>query len=246
MRRRPPHLTLATSLAALAGTSAAGAQDLAGTWRVTRDEVAVTVGEWGPNCGPRPTSRQTPPGREVTIRAEGEQLVISGGRTTYRSNRCWSDNREVVVVSASHPTPTRWLVTCSTPSASSLAESGSYRLEARDATHLGFRDETRYEWTIEGSQCRASSVLTREYERVSAAPDAAAPAARRRCARARRRGPTATATATTTSASARARCATPGPAAALQVTPSRRSTTAGERVCLRARFVDAALRDARR
>ena len=215
---RRPVVCAALGAAVCALSTPLAAQDLAGTWRVTRDQVDVTVTEWGSACGPRPESHRNGTGREVSVRVEGDQLVISGGRTN-RSNRCWSDNRDVSLVSATHPSATQWVVACSTPSSFALAERGTYTLTARDATHLSFRDETRYEWAIQGSNCRASSVLVREYERVGAV-DAGPP-------------PPPPPPPPPT------RCATPGAPAALQVTPSRRSTTAGVRVCFRARLVDA-------
>lgn len=223
---------LAGVLGATTTVSAVGAaQGLAGTFRTTRDEVTVTVRDWGEACGPRPSSQQLRTGREVTVRQEGSQLVLSGART-YRTDRCWSDNRDVrALVQAA--VGNRWTVSCATPEGYALGERGTYTLTAVNSNRLSFRDETEYEWSIQGATCRASSVHVREYERVG--DSAAQPT------------PTPTPTPeprpapTPTPAVERppSRCARPGAATALQISPSRRSTTAGGRVCFRARFVDA-------
>ncbi len=221
------------------------AQGIAGTYRVSRDTISVTVREWGEGCGPRPSSQQRPTGQEVNVREEGSQLVVSGGRT-YRTDRCWSDNREVRPLVVAHA-GRRWTVSCATPETAALGERGTYTLSVVDANRLSFRDETVYEWTHQGNRCHATSEHLRDYVRVSggSTPEPTPTPA-----------PTPTPTPAPTPAPVTppprpaARCARPGPVTALQVSPSRRSTTPRGRLCFRARGLDAnrcevAVRDVR-
>lgn len=222
-------------LSSLCLAAPAAAQGVAGTYRITRDTVSVTVREWGEGCGPRPSSQQRPTGGEVNVREEGGQLVLAGART-YRTDRCWSDNREVrplVTAQAGR----RWTVSCATPESSALGEHGTYTLSVVDANRLSFRDETVYEWTHQGNRCHATSEHVREYQRV-AGTTAPEPTPTPAPAPAPAPAPTPT-PAPTPAPRPVARCAQPGPATSLQISPSRRSTTPGGRVCFRARGLDA-------
>ncbi len=219
-----PRLSFATFGAALLVPAAVWSQDLAGTWRTTRDDLEVTVREWGEACGPRPSAHHGSPGRDVTVRESGGALVVDGGGHSTRTDRCWSDNRDVVLRSASHPSATRWLTSCSTPDGSALAERGTYTTRG-EATTLSLRDETEYEWHIQGSMCRASAVQIREYERAQpAAPTPPTP-------------PAPTPPAPTPEPPVQ-RCATHGSAAVVAVFPARRSLPVGGRTCFHVRVFD--------
>lgn len=233
--RATPALTLSLCLAApLAGAQISAEGE---TWRLTRDRVDYSVEEWGAGCGPRPEDRSNATGREVTIRAVGGDLEISTGGRRQRTDQCWSDNRHTEALAHARVGNT-WNVSCGTPVGESLGERGTYTVTL-DGDRLSMRGETRYAWTLQGSNCRATATATRAYERVSAAPPAtptpAPPPA-----------PTPTPAATPAPAPTPARPAatparcTPGAAVSLVVSPARRSTTSGGRVCFRARAVDAA------
>ncbi len=234
--RATPALTLTLCLVA----PAAGAQISAEgeTWRLTRDRVDYSVAEWGSGCGPRPESRSNATGREVTIRAVGGDLEISTGGRRQRTDQCWSDNRHTEALAHARVGNT-WNVSCGTPVGESLGERGSYTVTL-DGDQLSMRGETRYAWTLQGSNCRATATAARSYERVSGAPPATptptpTPPPTPTPAPAR---PVATPT-PTPARPATTRC-TPGAAVSIVVSPSRRSTTSGGRVCFRARAVDAA------
>ena len=141
---RPSIIAALVAVASSSLPSVGGAQDLSGSWRSTRDDVDVTIREWGPGCGPRPSSRHGSVGREATVRSTATSLSVDIGGRTLRSDRCWSDNRDVAVRSTSHPSPTRWTSTCSTPDGAALAERGTYTVSADDR-RLTLRDETEYE-----------------------------------------------------------------------------------------------------
>lgn len=231
--RRPPNVVTALAVVSLLSRSGA-AQDLSGSWRSTRDDVDVTVSEWGTACGPRPSSRHGSTGREATVRASGSDLGVDIGGRTLRTGRCWSDNRDVSVRTSAHPSPSRWVTTCSTAEGAALAERATYTVSAEGDRRLVLRDETDYQWNLQGSVCRASSVAVREYERVGAAPpptpDAGPPAPT----------PTPTPAPRPPVVPAPRRCVTVGAPAALVITPARRSLPVGGRGCFRARVVDAA------
>ncbi len=232
---RSPIIAALVAVARFSAPSIGVAQDLSGSWRSTRDNVTVTVREWGPGCGPRPSSRSGSIGREATVRATTTSLSVDIGGRTLRSDRCWSDNRDVAVRSTAHPSPARWVTTCSTPEGASLAEHATYTISADGDRRLSLHDETEYEWNIEGSVCRARSVMVREYERIGAAPTLpiAIPT------------PPAAEAPPTPPVPVRPeppvrRCARVGVASVLVVSPSRRSLPVGGRTCFRVRVLDAA------
>lgn len=238
---RPLRASLALSLSAVLAAASARAQPSAQgeAWRVTRDRVEYNVAEWGSGCGPRPEDRSNTTGREVTVRAVGGELeFVSGGRRQ-RTDQCWSENRHTEPLAHTRVGNT-WNVSCSTPAGESLGESGTYTVTL-DGERITVRGETRYAWSLQGSTCRATATLSRAYERVSGAAPTPPPPA-----------PTPPPTPTPPPAVVRptptprpptpapARCTPSGGAVALVVSPSRRSTTSGGRVCFRARLVDAA------
>jgi hypothetical protein len=233
---RPLFIAALAAAASTALPAAVAAQDLSGAWRSTRDDVEVTVREWGPGCGPRPSSRRGGIGREATVRATAASLSVDIGGRTLRSDRCWSDNRDVAVRSASHPSPTRWVSTCSTPEGAALAEHGTYTASAEGDRRLTLRDATEYEWNIQGSVCRASSVMMREYERTGPAP---APTPTPTPVPTPTPSPTPSPTPTPRPPVVR-RCTQVGPPHSLVIAPSRRSLPVGGRTCFRARVLDVA------
>jgi hypothetical protein len=233
---RPPFIAALVAVASYALPATGGAQDLSGAWRSTRDDLDVTIREWGPGCGARPSSRRGSVGREATVRASGASLSVDIGGRTLRSDRCWSDNRDVAVRGASHPSATRWVTTCSTPEGAALGERATYTVSSEGNTRLSLRDETEYEWNIQGSVCRASSVMVREYERIGAAP---APTPTPAPTPAPTPTPTPTPTPPVPTPAVR-RCARVGAPSVLLISPSRRSLPVGGRTCFRARVLDAA------
>jgi len=235
---RPPFIAALVAVASSVLPAPGVAQDLSGAWRSTRDDVDVTIREWGPGCGSRPSSRRGSVGREATVRAAGAGLSVDIGGRTLRSDRCWSDNRDVAVRGASHPSPTRWVTRCSTPDGAALGERATYTVSAEGSTRLSLRDETEYEWNIQGSVCRANSVMVREYERIGAAP-APTPTPAPAPAPAPAPTPTPAPTRPVPTPAVR-RCARVGAASVLLISPSRRSLPVGGRTCFRARVLDAA------
>lgn len=226
--------THATIFAALVlAPSYASAQDLAGSYRVTRDSTAVTVPSWGADCGPRPSPQSGRTGQTVTVTADANNFEVQDGRRRRRSDGCWSENPSVRRITATHA-GSRWTVLCRTAESEYQQESGTYTLSA-DSGRISLRDESEYHWQLRGSECRANAVRTLVLERVdgpSAQPSASASVAPTASVR-----PSATAAAPPPSPPPR--CATVGPAVRLELTPSRRSLAPGGRGCFRARVLDA-------
>ncbi|MEZ4394580.1 MAG: hypothetical protein R3A48_26200 [Polyangiales bacterium] len=237
LMRRLRAILYASVITVLAAPAGAQVSAQGETWRITRDRVEYSIAEWGPGCGPRPEDRSNATGREVTVRAVGEDLEFSTGGRRQRTDQCWSDNRSTEALAHARVGGT-WNVSCATPAGESLGERGTYTVTL-EGDRISMRGETRYAWTLQGSSCRATATATRTYERVSGAPAPAptpppptppptpppAPAP-----------PPAPRPAPTPAPSPRC---TPGDPVTLALSPSRRSTTSGGRVCFRARATDA-------
>ncbi len=223
---RPLATTLLASLALCAAASgllahpaparADGPYD--GAWRTGAERVEVTIRSWGADCGPRPQSSSSPGGATVQITQEGDHLVFRGGRTL-RTDGCWSENRAVRRVSTSVQGGT-WRTVCRTPPGDSKGETGTYTLRANGADALSFTDASEYDWALNDSRCTAGMTVTRSYTRIRAATATPPPPppppeepAERAC--------------------------TPGAPARIAMRPERAQLAPGERLCVRARVVDA-------
>lgn len=235
LMRRLRAILYASVITVLAAPAGAQISAQGETWRITRDRVEYSIAEWGAGCGPRPEDRSNATGREVTVRAVGEDLEFSMGGRRQRTDQCWSDNRSTEALAHARVGGT-WNVSCATPAGESLGERGTYTVTL-EGDRLSMRGETRYAWTLQGSSCRATATATRTYERVSGAPPAAPtpppapPPAPPAPTPAPRPAPTPT-------PAPSPRC-TPGAPVSIALSPARRSTTSGGRVCFRARATDA-------
>lgn len=180
--------------------------------------VEAQVGEWPEACGPRPAS--------VVLRAEGVveiaesngQLEIRGTRTR-RTDRCWSENRNVQKVAASAQGGA-WRVVCRTPPAEPRAETSTVTITRLDAS-ISAREETNYDWNVDGNRCRGTLTTTRKYTLL--APSA----------------PVDPAASSRDEPAAPTRCEITGPAATLRLVPASVEVAPGGRACVQARVVDA-------
>ena len=161
-----------SSSSSIAGVGVAHAQSggvnsastWAGTWRAGPTSVAVSVGSWGPDCPARPTSHTLPATGTVSIRTDGDALLFSTGE---RTDRCWSDNRDLRRTSARF-SGGRWETACRTSSRDSRRETGRYTLRGNGADRLLFTDQTEYDWQLNESRCTATVRRLRTYERREA------------------------------------------------------------------------------
>jgi hypothetical protein len=212
-RAQPLVTCLAAVLVARGGPALA---QLEGSYKTRGQQVSVQVKTWGENCGSRPRSYSSGSGKVVEVRRAGAHLSIGSQRT----DACWSRNPKVQRQRATAG-PRSWLVVCETPLDDPRFEHGEYSVEQVDETTLRLREESRYDWRLEGDHCEATVVLTRTYERIAdvdegtpgnpvKAPPPVEPVVPTRC-----KGP-------------------PGAPVKLEVHPGRPRIEPGERVCFRA------------
>lgn len=200
--------------------------EIAGRYKTQSQRVNVNVKTWGEDCGARPRSYSTGGGKVVEVQRVGANLRIGAQRT----DRCWSRNPRVQRKRASVGA-TRWFVECETPADDPRFEHGEYTLEQVDENTLRLREESRYDWRLEGDHCQATVVLTRTYVRLPDEPsEPATPSEPPPPEEPEGPGePEEPGTPETT------RCqGPPGPAVRLDVRPARVQIAPGGRVCFRA------------
>ncbi len=212
----------ATSLVllCLAIAPVADAQSYAGTWRAGALRVVPQVRSWGSDCGETPRAVTTGGGASVEIRVEGDQLVLSGG-VRGRTDGCWSENRSVARVSSSVEAGT-WRTVCRTPQNATLPENETIVFRASGPDRIEFRETTDYNWRVRESACDAQFVATRTFERVTSTETTPPPT---KVVNPPPDEPPA--------------CQSVGSPKRIVVRPSADPVAPGERVCFRARVVDA-------
>ncbi|MDW8363468.1 MAG: hypothetical protein RMK74_13795 [Myxococcales bacterium] len=199
------------------------AQDARDTWSAGPTRVQVAVDSWGPDCGVRPTSHELPGAGSVQVRQERDTLVVEG-RLRRRSDRCWSENPAMRVVSRTR-LPDRWIVRCATPPDDPRSERATYTVVADGADRWKLLEEAHYHWRLNDSVCRLTSrseTLVALVQSEPAEPTVPSPS------------PSVAPSTPTASA-----CA-PGPPHRLRVVPSEATIASGESLRVRAVLVDAA------
>lgn len=212
-------LTFAAALlsAPLAASSASADGPFDGRWQAGPLRVSVDVQSWGPDCGRRPPATWTEPGGNVQIRHDGSQLAVSGA-IEGRTDACWTDNRSVRRV-AMTAQETSWRAQCSTPSGHAQPETGTYTLRADGSDRLLYQGTTRWDWRLNESRCLATRSETRVFTRATAGAQTPTP--------------------TPIEAEPEERACTPGAPVRISLRPGQARIEPGERVCFRARVVDA-------
>jgi hypothetical protein len=230
-------------LAAADGPSLAPspAPSLDGQWNMTAVTEIFTVHQWTNACGPAPVSGTSQPGGVVRVRSDGAEFAIEGGRRTLRSDGC-VDGMPTLASEAHSTDGKAWRTRCSTPSSDPRRANinTAYFLTSDDAIVIA--ETGRYELTMNNAHCIADVKRDASLKRVVAAvatpPDTTAPAA----------GPTATVRAPSPGApvevpmpipATRQDCSLPGPAARLEVRPSRKLLRVGDTFGFRAVVLDA-------
>jgi hypothetical protein len=183
------------------------------------------------------------PGGPVTIRTEGTELVISGGRRTLRTDQCL-DAMPTLAREAHSTDGQSWRTRCSTPP-------NDPRHAVINAAYFSGGDtltvaETgRYEFTINDSRCIADVQRATSLRRVvlpapSPVASTTAPTVGSSLAVAGSANVSAaTAAPRTAAAPARADCSSPGDPVRLEVRPSRKLLRLGDEFTFRALVVDA-------
>lgn len=210
---------------------------LAGTWQAGATSMDVAVESWGGDCGPRPQASQSAGGGNVAIEAQGQALVIHGRDRDIRTDQCWSPNPMLRRVGSSYVAGL-WVTRCKTRDQDPREEQGTYTLKLLAADRLLYQDVSHFNWRLNASTCTATITTTQTLHRgvAPAAQPASAPA------------PTATQTPATNNSAAPAPIpledsktpCVPKNAARISLRPHDSEIALGERVCFRARVLDAA------
>jgi hypothetical protein len=204
---------------------------------MTAVSESFAVQEWASSCGPAPVSGTLLPGGPVTIQSQGDELVISGGRRTLRTDQCLDPMPTLARDVHSHAGRS-WRTRCSTPPSDPrhAVVNTAYFLAAGDDS-ISVAETGRYEFVISGSRCVADVTRSASLARVvqPASPPVAASAVP---------APADTASAplpadTTPPPPSRVDCSAPGEPARLEVRPSRKLLKLGDSFTFRATVVDA-------
>jgi hypothetical protein len=243
---------------------AADAPALDGTWNMTAVSETFTVQQWSNACGPAPVTGTAQPGGIVRVRTDGAEFAIEGGRRTLRSDGCLDGMP--TLASEAHSTDGRaWRTRCSTPPSDPRRATinTAYFLKPDNTIEI---DETgRYELTINNARCIADVKRGASLAKFVTLPSLASAAASAPALvpsplsaplsaplstdlRAQNQGGGAPAPGvhaptrldTAGGAAAHPDCSAPGPAARLEVRPSRKLLRFGDAFAFRAVVIDAA------
>ena len=184
---------------------------VAGAYKAGPTEVHVEVSTWGSDCGTRPRSHTDNEQPKVSVRAQGDHLVLTFPDRTLRTDACWSENPTLRVAGAPSATAARWRAECRTPEGEAKRERGIYTVSASAPGVLELVDESDYNWQLNESRCVAKMRTTQRLVREG----------------------------TTQAPEASTGC-TPGPLARLKLRPTEARIAPGARVCFTVRGFDAA------
>ncbi len=231
-------LFLALAVLGLRARDARADGSLDGAWSMSAVGESFTVQQWSPACGPAPVSGTLQAGGPVTVQTQAGELVISGGRRTFRTNQCL-DPLPTLARDAHSTDGKSWRTRCSSPASDPrhAVVNAAYFVTGDDT--LSVAETGRYEFTINDAHCIADVKRSASLRRVTLA------------------GPTPSATEapivsptpalTVTAAPVRAApspptrvdCSSPGDPARLEVRPSRKLLRLGDDFTFRAMVIDA-------
>jgi hypothetical protein len=207
---------------------------LSGTWSASALKEAWSTTDWGEACGPKPTSSGGAPGGTVTVTQQGSELSFSGAGRAFSTGECWE--RMPGLKRTAHSGGTRgWSNKCASPAGDPRRASVSNTTTATDDT-IVFQETGVYEFAIQDTKCKATVSRSRSYKLQQRAGEAPAPPPSATAEPV----PTATATAAPapTAEPASEGCDKPGPAARLEVRPTKKLLRPGEAFTLTARVSD--------
>jgi hypothetical protein len=144
--------------------SAAIAQDqptLSGSWSATSMSETWSTSQWGDACGPKPAAGGAP-GGTATVTQTGGELSFSGPGRPYSTTQCWEQLPGMK--RTSHSGGQRgWSSTCASPSGDGRRATVVTNTSATDTT-IVFSETGSYEFSINGSICKASVSRSRSYK----------------------------------------------------------------------------------
>jgi hypothetical protein len=213
---------------------AEGATSIDGNYRQSALREDVSVSQWQDSCGPAPKSQSSGGGETISVRTEGDEIVLVGGNRAYRSNECYEPLPGLARDAHSRdPSGKSWRTRCSSPKNDPRRAVLQTSVTVSDG-RIDLYETGKYEVTVSDGHCTADVKRMRSYTLIAkeAAPVTTATAI-------------ATATATTIVSAVEPftkplNCQNPGPAAKLDVKPARKLVRPGDTFQIRARIVDAA------
>jgi len=198
---------------------------LAGRWTATPMASNWVIGDWGPACGPKPSGGGEP-GGVATVAESGSELVISGVGRTYRTTECWEQFPGLG--RTGHSASARsWRTSCQSPKGDARQAKLITTVTATDAL-LTFDETGQYQFVIQGQNCTASVRRTRYFRPLRETPASPASAAG-----------SAGRSATAGKSPRETACASVGPAARIELRPSRKLIQPGQSFTFQAAVVDA-------
>jgi hypothetical protein len=226
--RRVPaawQLLLAVALVvATEGTAFGQAASLDGKWTATALTANWNIGDWGAACGPKPSGGGEPGGIAIVTQS-GNELVISGVGRTYRTTECWEQFPGLS--RTGHTAAQRsWRTSCKSPASDPRQAKIVTSVTATD-DQIIFDETGAYQFVIQGQNCTASVRRSRFFRRIKTAGVASTAVTK---------NPAVPASAAPAKQGA---CATLGPAARIELRPSRKLMRPGENFTFRAAVLDA-------
>lgn len=194
---------------------AAGDAPLGGQWSATAMTSTWKIGDWGPACGPQPSGGGAPAGT-VTVVDQGGELVLTGAGRTFSTRECWEQFPGLTRTSHSAGGGT-WRNTCRTGTSDPRQASLVTTITATNQ-QIAFDETGQYQFVIKGQNCTASVRRTRFLRPVPIETPKAISSA--------------------PSDETKGSCRTPGPAARLEIRPSRKLMRPGESFSFRALVMD--------
>lgn len=145
----------------------AHADSLDGTWKASALRVSWSIGDWGNDCGPRPSGGGEA-GGTVTLKSEGAGFTLSGLGRNYSSRECWEQMPGLAPRSRSAGTSVVQ-TTCTMPPGDPRHAKVTTSWYPKGDT-IQFDEVGQYQFAVAGSNCTASVRRSRTLSRVSAAP----------------------------------------------------------------------------
>lgn len=201
-----------------------------GRWRQGALREEFTVQQWLPNgCGSPPQTGTSGGGEIVSIRREGDELVIVGGGRVHRSDQCYDQMPTLARETHSRNADGRtWRTRCTTPPSDPRKAILNTLVVASSDTHIDLIETGRYEIVVESGRCVADVKRTRTYDLVRE-PAATSPSATSTSIQEQAQAPEPKPGA----------CTSPGEPARLEVRPSKKLLRTGESFQFRALVLDA-------
>ncbi len=226
--QRPALLSIGAMLIA----TVAKADSLDGTYTASSLRVSWSIGDWGDDCGPRPSGGGEA-GGTVTLTSSGAGFRLNGLGRSYSTSECWEQMPGLAARSRSTGS-TAIQTTCTMPPGDPRRAKVTTSWFLKEDKIL-FDETGQYQFAVSKSTCTASVRRTRTLTRVRAksSPAASSPVPSPPKGASPKTAQAKPATITNTKppppperASA---CLRPGPAVSLEVTPKTKLMRPGER-----------------